>query len=38
MAGDTGSAITHYLRAAARTTSLAEHDYLTAKAARLRRQ
>jgi RNA polymerase sigma factor (sigma-70 family) len=36
MAGDADSAITHYLRAAARTTSLAEHDYLTTKAAHLR--
>jgi RNA polymerase sigma factor (sigma-70 family) len=36
MAGDTDSAITHYLRAAGRTTSLPERDYLTAKAARLR--
>jgi hypothetical protein len=35
MAGDTDSAITHYLRAAGRTTSLAERDYLTARAARL---
>jgi RNA polymerase sigma factor (sigma-70 family) len=36
MAGDADSAITHYLRAAGRTTSLPERDYLTAKAARLR--
>ncbi len=36
MAGDADSAITHYLRAAGRTTSLAERDYLTTKAARLR--
>jgi predicted RNA polymerase sigma factor len=38
MAGDAGRAVTHYLRAAGRTTSLAERDYLTAKAARLRRR
>jgi RNA polymerase sigma factor (sigma-70 family) len=36
MAGDTEAAITRYLRAAGRTTSLAERDYLTARAARLR--
>jgi predicted RNA polymerase sigma factor len=36
MAGDPDSAITHYLRAAGRTTSLAERDYLAGKAARLR--
>jgi RNA polymerase sigma factor (sigma-70 family) len=36
MAGDPDTAITHYLRAAGHTTSLAERDYLTAKAARLR--
>jgi predicted RNA polymerase sigma factor len=36
MAGDTDNAITHYLRAAGQTTSLAERDYLTTKAARLR--
>jgi len=36
LAGDTDRAITHYLRAAGRTTSLAERDYLTARAARLR--
>jgi predicted RNA polymerase sigma factor len=36
LAGDTEAAITHYLRAAGRTTSLAERDYLTARAARLR--
>jgi hypothetical protein len=36
MAGDADSAITHYLRAAGRTTSLAEREYLTTKAARLR--
>jgi predicted RNA polymerase sigma factor len=36
MAGDADSAITHYLRAASRTTSLAEREYLTTKAARLR--
>jgi predicted RNA polymerase sigma factor len=35
MAGDPTTAITHYLRAAGRTTSLAERDYLTGKAARL---
>jgi RNA polymerase sigma factor (sigma-70 family) len=35
MAGDTDRAITHYLRAAGRTTSLAERDYLTTRAARL---
>ncbi len=35
LAGDADCAITHYLRAAGRTTSLAERDYLTAKAARL---
>jgi predicted RNA polymerase sigma factor len=36
MAGDPGAAVTDYLRAAGRTTSLAERDYLTARAARLR--
>ena len=36
MAGDPDGAITHYLRAAGRTTSLAERDYLAGKAARLR--
>jgi predicted RNA polymerase sigma factor len=36
MAGDADSAITHYLRAAGRTTSLAERDYLSTKATRLR--
>jgi RNA polymerase sigma factor (sigma-70 family) len=36
MAGDFDAAITLYLLAAGRTTSLAEHDYLTGKAARLR--
>jgi RNA polymerase sigma factor (sigma-70 family) len=36
MAGDADRAIVHYLRAAGRTTSLAERDYLTAKAAQLR--
>jgi RNA polymerase sigma factor (sigma-70 family) len=36
LAGDTGQAITHYLRAAGRTTSLAERDYLITKAGRLR--
>jgi RNA polymerase sigma factor (sigma-70 family) len=35
MAGDTDSAVAHYLRAAGRTRSIAERDYLTAKAARL---
>jgi RNA polymerase sigma factor (sigma-70 family) len=35
MAGDTDSAIAHYLRAAGRTTSIAERNYLTTKAARL---
>jgi predicted RNA polymerase sigma factor len=38
MAGETQSAITHYRRAAARTTSLPEQRYLTAQAARLRAQ
>ena len=37
LAGDPDGAITHYLRAAGRTTSLAERDYLTGKAAHLRR-
>lgn len=36
MAGDADRAITHYLRAAGHTTSLAERDYLTTKVARLR--
>ena len=36
LAGDADGAITHYLRAAGRTTSLAERDYLTARADRLR--
>jgi RNA polymerase sigma factor (sigma-70 family) len=36
LAGDSDAAITNYLRAAGRTTSLAERDYLTGKAARLR--
>jgi RNA polymerase sigma factor (sigma-70 family) len=36
MAGDTDGAITYYLRAAGRTTSLAERDYLTIRANRLR--
>jgi RNA polymerase sigma factor (sigma-70 family) len=36
LAGEHASAIAHYLRAAGRTTSLAERDYLTGKAARLR--
>jgi RNA polymerase sigma factor (sigma-70 family) len=35
-AGDPDSAITHYLLAAGRTTSLAERDYLTGRATRLR--
>jgi predicted RNA polymerase sigma factor len=36
MAGDTEAAVTHYRRAAARTTNLAEQRYLTKQAARLR--
>jgi RNA polymerase sigma factor (sigma-70 family) len=36
LAGDHAAAVTHYRRAAGRTTSLAERDYLTGKAARLR--
>jgi len=36
MAGDTDGAVGLYLRAAGRTTSLAERDYLTARAARRR--
>jgi predicted RNA polymerase sigma factor len=36
MDGRADEAVSHYLRAAGRTTSLAERDYLTAKAARLR--
>jgi RNA polymerase sigma factor (sigma-70 family) len=36
LAGDPDTAITHYLRAAGGTTSLAEREYLTGKAARLR--
>jgi predicted RNA polymerase sigma factor len=36
MAGEAAAAITHYLKAAGRTTSLAEHEYLTTKAAHLR--
>jgi RNA polymerase sigma factor (sigma-70 family) len=36
MAGDPDSAITHYLLAAGRTTSLAERDYLIGRATRLR--
>jgi len=36
MAGDPDAALTYYLRAAGRTTSLAERDYLADKAARLR--
>jgi predicted RNA polymerase sigma factor len=36
MAGDRGDAITHYQRAAGRTTSIPEHDYLMTQAARLR--
>lgn len=35
MAGDRGAAIVHYRMAAGRTTSVAERDYLTARAARL---
>jgi RNA polymerase sigma factor (sigma-70 family) len=35
MAGDTDSATAHYLRAAGRTRSIAERDYLTTKAAGL---
>ena len=35
MSGDHGAAITHYRTAAGRTTSLAERDYLTSRAARL---
>ena len=35
MAGDHEAAITHYLTAAGRTTSTAERDYLTTRAARL---
>jgi RNA polymerase sigma factor (sigma-70 family) len=35
MAGDADNAVEHYVRAAGRTTSIAERDYLTAKAARL---
>jgi predicted RNA polymerase sigma factor len=35
MAGDTDSAVAHYLQAAGRTRSIAERTYLTAKAARL---
>jgi RNA polymerase sigma factor (sigma-70 family) len=36
MDGRADAAVSHYLRAAGRTTSLAERDYLTAKAVRLR--
>ena len=36
LAGDPDSAISHYLRAAGRTTSVAERDYLIARATRLR--
>lgn len=36
MAGDREAAAAHYRTAAARTTSIAERDYLTAQAARLR--
>jgi RNA polymerase sigma factor (sigma-70 family) len=36
LAGDHAAAVAHYRRAAGRTTSLAERDYLTGKAARLR--
>jgi predicted RNA polymerase sigma factor len=35
MAGDRESAVAHYRTAAARTTSVAERDYLMAQAARL---
>ena len=35
MAGDHQAAITHYLAAAGRTTSIPERDYLTTQAARL---
>jgi predicted RNA polymerase sigma factor len=35
MAGDTDSAVAHYLRAAGKTRSIAERNYLMAKAARL---
>ena len=35
MAGETDNAVTHYQRAAGRTTSLAERDYLTTKTAHL---
>jgi RNA polymerase sigma factor (sigma-70 family) len=38
MAGETESAVTHYRRAAARTTSLPEQRYLATQAARLRAQ
>jgi len=38
MAGDTEAAVTHYRRAAARTTSLPEQRYLATQAARLRAQ
>jgi predicted RNA polymerase sigma factor len=34
-AGDDAAAVVHYRTAAARTTSIAERDYLTMKAARL---
>jgi RNA polymerase sigma factor (sigma-70 family) len=36
LAGDPDAAISYYLRAAGRTTSVAERDYLIARAARLR--
>jgi predicted RNA polymerase sigma factor len=36
MAGETEAAVTHYRRAAARTTSLPEQRYLATQAARLR--
>jgi predicted RNA polymerase sigma factor len=36
MAGEPDAAIAHYLRAAARTTSIPERNYLTLKASRLR--
>ncbi|MGO4617826.1 RNA polymerase sigma factor [Nocardia sp. 2YAB30] len=38
MAGDFDAAITHYTAAAARTTSSPERDYLTVRAAQLRRE
>jgi hypothetical protein len=35
LAGDDDAAIAHYRAAAGRTTSLAERDYLTSRAARI---